>query len=372
MIELSIEGKLLWQLWIVSGVCYCMIQILLTHAWNRLPLHHRHKKAPTPFSVIIAAQNEAGNLTAFLPDVLNQNYPQYEVIVVLDRSQDESLTVLKDFQLTYPHLRYIDVQQLPNDWQGKKWALACGIHAAYHPVIALIDADCQPPSTWLTSINQHLDPNTSVIIGIGKYFERPGLLNLIIQLETAYTAFQYIGAACLGYPYMAVGRNLAYRKSFYQQYEGFSKFKERLSGDDDLLINRFANPNHTRPMITSDSFTYSQPHTSWNLWIKQKWRHVSASPAYTPFSKFLLSAFHLSHICFYLLFFVLLLFKKNIILLGTIFGIKIVLGWICMAIFLKKYSQLSLLKYYPLLDVFIFLYNLFIVPVGIIKKPEWK
>ncbi|TKS56826.1 glycosyltransferase [Mesohalobacter halotolerans] len=37
-----------------------------------------------PLSVIIAAKNEAQNLTANLPFILNQNYPQFEVIVVND------------------------------------------------------------------------------------------------------------------------------------------------------------------------------------------------------------------------------------------------------------------------------------------------
>ncbi len=56
-----------------------------------------------PLSVIICAKNEAENLRNNLPSVLNQDYPDYEVIVVNDCSEDETEYVLKELAQKYAH-----------------------------------------------------------------------------------------------------------------------------------------------------------------------------------------------------------------------------------------------------------------------------
>ncbi len=58
--------------------------------------------ANIPVSVIISARNEAVNLRQYLPAILQQNYPDYEVIVVNDCSYDESDLVLEEFEKGLP------------------------------------------------------------------------------------------------------------------------------------------------------------------------------------------------------------------------------------------------------------------------------
>ena len=55
------------------------------------------KKQLQPVSVIICARNEAENLKNFLPSVLEQDYPDFEVIVVNDCSEDNSYDILGKF-----------------------------------------------------------------------------------------------------------------------------------------------------------------------------------------------------------------------------------------------------------------------------------
>ena len=50
-----------------------------------------------PVSIIIAARNEEQNLIEFLPKIFEQDYPEFEIIVVNDRSWDESIDVLQAF-----------------------------------------------------------------------------------------------------------------------------------------------------------------------------------------------------------------------------------------------------------------------------------
>ena len=67
------------------------------------------KSEKEPISVIICARNEAENLKTFLPKVLEQNYPEFEVIVVNDCSEDDTETVLAELKLKYKQLKYTTI-----------------------------------------------------------------------------------------------------------------------------------------------------------------------------------------------------------------------------------------------------------------------
>ena len=108
------------------------------------------EKTKQPVSVIICARNEAENLRNFLPSVLEQDYPEYEVIVVNDCSEDNSYEVLGNYLLQYPHLRISNVNKDPKFTHNKKFAQFIGIKAAKNEILLFTDADCQPDSNkWL-------------------------------------------------------------------------------------------------------------------------------------------------------------------------------------------------------------------------------
>jgi glycosyltransferase involved in cell wall biosynthesis len=97
-----------------------------------------------PVSIIIAAKNEAKNLPQLIESLMNQTHPNYEVIIVNDRSTDDSLQLLSDASLKHEKLQFINVTALPPNWTGKKYALKKGIEAAKHDIVLLTDVDCIP------------------------------------------------------------------------------------------------------------------------------------------------------------------------------------------------------------------------------------
>ncbi len=325
-----------------------------------------------PISVIVAAHNEHKNLKALLPHLLNQQYSSYELIIVLDRCSDNSKDLLKNWQKKYPHLKMLEIEQTPKGWASKKWAITQGIALARYPHLAFTDADCHVKPHWLQHINNTFSKDTSVILGIGLYQRQAGLLNLLIRFETFYTAFQYIGMAAQGFPYMGVGRNLAYTKDFFYSHEGLTAFKGRLSGDDDLLVNAYAKAKKTKVMIAAGSHTFSEPEQSWRRWFRQKFRHLSASPAYSIHSKALLGIFHLAHLCFYAGLLVSLGFGLTNSLFFSLYMSRVIISWLLFVSVNQTIREKKLLYAYPVLDLLYFIYNLIVVPIGLTKKPEWK
>ena len=234
-----------------------------------------------PLSVVICARNEAENLARFLPAVMEQDYPSYEVVVVNDCSEDNTYDILGEMMNRYPHLRVSMIQRDPGFTHTKKLAMLIGIKAAKNEMLVFTDADCRPASpNWLREVAAATGPETDIVIGYGGYIAEKGLLNSYIRYETMFIGMQYFGMALAGKPYMGVGRNLAYRKSFFFDSGGFGPHNHIMSGDDDLFVNRNATGGNCNLMLSPDSFTLSAAHKSLGAWIKQKRRHFSAATYY--------------------------------------------------------------------------------------------
>ncbi|MEM6764322.1 MAG: glycosyltransferase [Bacteroidota bacterium] len=350
---------------------YVILFWSLVLAWLNIPLQVPPSATGVPISIIIAAHNEEGNLPILLPCLLAQLYPAFEVILVLDRCTDHSLRICQDFQAKDERIRIIRIEEPPSNWSPKKWAIHTAIHEAKYEWLAFTDADCTMGNRWLSTLAGHLKHH-QVVLGVGVYEEKSGLLNQFIQYETLYTAFQYIGAAKGGIPYMAVGRNLAYQKQFFTKHDGFLGVEEKLSGDDDLLINAYANTSQTACMIQPESLTYSVPKTTFSSWFWQKTRHVSASHSYSFMSKGLLALFHLSMVWFYMGILLTLVFNLTVSLVFTLYICRLIAcgtGWYLIR---QKLPRSTVLALFPLWEIFMCLYHLLIVPVGLILTPKWK
>jgi hypothetical protein len=107
----------------------------------------------------------------------------------------------------------------------------------------------------------------------------------MVSYDTLTIAMQYMGFAMLGFPYMGVGRNMAYRRSTFFRLKGFAGFLHVASGDDDLLINAFGKAHNTRIEPSLDAETLSLPKTTLRDWFYQKKRHLSTVDVYKSNSK---------------------------------------------------------------------------------------
>lgn len=336
----------------------------------RLPLHDpvSRKKTALPVSVIICAKNEASNLERFLPLVLEQDYPDYEVVVVNDCSTDRSEDLLAALCGRYKHLRYTTIPANEKFIHGKKLALTVGLKSASYDHVLLTDADCYPASDlWLQKMAANLSRNRKIVLGYGAYEKRKGLLNMLIRFETVFTAIQYLSYAIKGQPYMGVGRNLAYEKSLFFKNKGFAKHYHIPSGDDDLFINEIAVNTNTVVELSKESHTLSIPKTSFSEWIKQKQRHLSAGNHYKPGTRIRLAGELLSRVVFYSTAIILLLVSLWIWPVAVIFGIILLTRLVIFKLGLRRlheqYLLLPSLMFDPIMPLvlgIIWLSNIFV------------
>lgn len=325
-----------------------------------------------PISIIIASHNEAENLRQFLPSVLNQDYPTFEVIVINDRSVDDTDMIIAKFKGKYPNLKSTFIKDNGKLKHGKKLAITLGIKAAQYDYILLTDADCEPISNqWVKEMSKGFS-SSDIILGYGPYFQEDLLINRLIRFDTMFIALQYMSFAKAGFTYMGVGRNLAYKKDIFTRNRGLSSHSHIKSGDDDLFINEVANKNNVNIACHSNSFVYSVPENTLKFWVRQKQRHLSTFHLYKKTHQFLLAGEVFSRVFFYVLF--LLLISTNIsnYYFWSIVFVRMLLSFTILA---KSTSFFKEKKLFPLLIILDFIFpilNFFIyLEAKITEKKKW-
>lgn len=253
--------------------------------FRRLAFYKKRERACSyePVSVIVCARDAYEYLLDLIPVLLNQDYPDYEVVIVNDCSQDQTEEYLKDLARNNPKINLVNLTQNLNFFHGKKFPLSMGIKSARYDLLLLTDADCVPTnSQWIKEMVKAYDRDTEIVVAYGPYFERKGLLNKLIRFDTLYIAMQYLSLALAKKPYMGVGRNLSYRKSTFMKNKGFTSHYNIPSGDDDLFISQVANKKNTDVYIDAINRVESEPKRTWGTWIRQKKRHYSTGIKYKP------------------------------------------------------------------------------------------
>lgn len=211
-------------------IAYITANIGLSFSKNELPV--------TKLSILIPCRNEANNIGKCLRSIARQSLPmqQYEVIVIDDFSEDETVKIVSEFKNKLP------LTIIHNSMPGKKNALAIGINHAQYDCVITTDADCTMEKDWLKTM---------------LYSYEKGSLNMLcgpVNLKTDASFFQGLqqteSAAIVGIsatmlrkqmPATCNGANLMFSRQVFKQLNGYANHRQLASGDDDLLLHAFYN-----------------------------------------------------------------------------------------------------------------------------------
>lgn len=326
-----------------------------------------------PVSVIIAARNEYKNLSLHLPSILEQDYPDFEVVVVNDGSWDETEILLEEFQKRYTNLKV--VVRPANDFYdaGKKLAITLGIKGAKHERLLFTDADCRPVSRkWIQSMVAQAQGDT-LVLGYSPYTKAKGFLNRVIRADAYLTAMNYMGFALAGIPYMGVGRNLSYSKTTFFKIGGFRRHYSIASGDDDLFVNEVANKTNTVVCLEKNGVVESLPEPNWKLFWRQKRRHLYTGRRYKRVHKMLLVLQPVSYLMLMVASILLLVFHTWLYIVIVTLSFRVLLQFFIFRRSSQRLGQADLLVFIPLLEIFVVIMNGFIHIANASAKPnKWK
>ncbi len=210
-------------------------------------------------SVCVPARNEERDLEACLVSLLNQDYPDFEVIVVDDNSTDRTPEIIESLKERYPSLIPVRGAELPPDWYGKPFALHQAVENSRGDLLLFTDADpVFRPYALKTAVeemqNRSLDMLT-LLPGaeFGSFWER-AVQPLIFAFIAALARFGKVNdpesEAAMG-----IGAFLMIRREVYDRVGGHASLKQVIL--EDIGMGRLLKQAGARIRIANGREIYS-------------------------------------------------------------------------------------------------------------------
>lgn len=334
-----------------------------------------NKESLPGVSVVLTAHNDAAWLKENLVYLLEQDYPNFEVVVVDYLSQDDTPYVLKLLKDYYPHLKVVPFKEDVNLFQGKKYPLSIGIKSAKNDVLMLADPDCIPQDTqWLRGmVRGYTKKNTQIVLGFCGLKRNKTLLGALQQYDNLSYSTHYLGSALLGHPYTGSGRNLSYRRQFFFRQGGFIRHYSVASGSDDLFIYHNATKQNTAVALEADAIVSTECKRTFAQWHQQRIDRVATRSWHSLGSRLTEQILPLSNIAFYVAGISLLLHG------GLPWGmvlIAAVLKWawqiVAMAQPAKRFDAGMVYLAAPIMEIYFIVANTFLILTPLPSNRKFK
>ena len=307
---------------IVFGVCL-IVQLLYHWSFFTKVAFYKRNARPKlneelePVSIVLCARDAYEYLVDLIPALLKQDYPDFEIVVVNDCSDDETEEYLKDLERNEPRVKPVQLKQHLNFFNGKKFPLSMGIKSAKNDLIIFTDCNCMPVNDqWVRSVVNRYNNRTEIVIGYCPYVQKKSALNRIMRFDALQNGLLYLSAALCHHPYMGIGKNLSYRKELFYRKQGFISHYTTSVGDDDLFINQAATKKNTEVLIDPDNAILTWPPRNFRQWMRQKSGRYSTVRQYSARARMMLSLFYVSQFLFYASFIALMCLKPAFVITG--------------------------------------------------------
>jgi len=293
------------MLWL--GLLLLIIQLGFTY-W----VHRGLKKITLPatsnsiehsFSIIIAAHNEEACIAELLQRLCEQTYPsgKFEVILAADRCTDDTVAIARRFAQKL-NLTILDIQSVPDRFSPKKNALECAVKTAVHNRLLFLDADVLPTTQHIEVYNRYFSDDVNAVVGIMAFNPTQSFWQRFIVFEKLVSWCIAAAGIASGQAIISYGGNWGYTKEAFDAIGGFDDIQTSLSGDDDLLLQRFSRlPGRIVFCLNTNGWITMDYPKTFSEFLRQRRRHFSAGKRYQPLIQLGYLIYHLSNLLLWLL-----------------------------------------------------------------------
>ena len=365
---------LFWGLFYLILASYCTTILFFTQGWKKIVKYHPKLKSPdTVFlSVIIALRNEGHNISKIRSLIKSQNDErnQFEVILINDHSEDNTLRLIKNLAAENENVIALS---LPDNEYGKKAGIRKGIKSARGELLIFTDADCSVPTEWLRLYNSfYLEHNKpDMIIGLVDMVPADGVWEKCFRLDFLSLVISSAGATATHHPIFNNAANLGVKKSSVCSEEFLQN--QVASGDDVFLLHSFKSQKKRIEILKSqEHIVQSSPPKNLQEFLRQRIRWASKAGYYKDTDSIFVAWVVFLLNLFFIISSIVTLFTPGVVPLLVAFLIKTLVD---LNVFLSGKPFFNLKKEFFLIPVIELMYPLYIVFSAIMgkKKPFlWK
>jgi chlorobactene glucosyltransferase len=231
-------------------------------------------------SVIVAAKDEEDNIETCIRGLLDQDYPNFEVIAVDDRSRDRTPQILQrlleDSSAGRVPFRVITVKTLSDGWFGKNNAMREGVAVATGPWLLFTDADCRQTSRKTISMAMREAVATEAdFLSITPVLEARALWERIVQPVCSMALMIWFLPHRVNKPERktayANGAFMLMHRDCYDTIGGHERVRTQVN--EDIHMARFAKQAGLRLRVVENddlyrTRMYDTPRQAWRGWSR--------------------------------------------------------------------------------------------------------
>jgi cellulose synthase/poly-beta-1,6-N-acetylglucosamine synthase-like glycosyltransferase len=336
--------------------------------------------AKIKFSIIIPFRNEDENLPKLLASIAALNYPQslFEIILVDDDSEDESVSVIKTFLNTAcTNKNFINIIKNKRTTNSpKKDAITSAIAVAKFDWIITTDADCNLPKYWLDTFDECIQTQQpNCIVAPVTYHDTKSFFSRFQILDMLSLQGATIGGFGIRKPFLCNGANFGYRKTEFYNLNGFEGNTDIASGDDMFLLEKFTKhqPNRVIYLKSEKAIVKTNTVESISQLIQQRLRWASkTSESKNWVSKGIGFTIFIANLTCILLLPLLFFNVLSPRIALSLFIIKFSIDFLLLFKTLRFFKQETILQSYLLSSLLYPLFSVYIVLLSLVAPYRWK
>lgn len=216
-----------------------------------------------PVTILITAHNQLAELQRNLPKFLSQQYREYQVIVVCQSTDGDTLDYLKRLTAENPHLYHTFIPESSRYMSRKKLQVTLGVKASKYEWIILTEPSCRPAdNNWLTAMARKCHDSNHLVLGYTSLDEETAGVR---RFENIRKAYYVLRRAQHTFGYRSHMPNVAFRKSDFMREQGYQGNLELVRGEYDFLVNKYGQCGNTEIEIAEEAWLlHEEPTTkSW-------------------------------------------------------------------------------------------------------------
>lgn len=206
-----------------------------------------------PVTILITAHDNLPELERNLHTFLEQKYPaDYQVVVVCQSSDGETIDFLKRQSSENPHLYYTFIPESSRYMSRKKLQITVGVKAAKYEWILLTEPACMACNEdWLASMTRQCQEPNHLVLG---YVSTEESCKSVRRFDMIRKAYYLLRRAQRSYGYRTNMPNVIFRKSDFMREQGYQGNLEYVRGEYDFLVNKYAAFGDTAVELDCDAW----------------------------------------------------------------------------------------------------------------------
>lgn len=239
---------------------------------RRLLVRGREAGANPSLSVIVPAKNEQFALPRLLESFEAQDTSDFEVVLVNDRSTDETASIMEGFRSRHAdRVQVVTLTEAPEGGNPKQNALAHGSAVATGEILLLTDADCIVPPSWVSHTARYFaDERVGVVFGPVYPDDLRSWLAQYQSFDHVFRYFYTAGSAGIGNATGGFGNNLSVRRAALDGVGGFAGLRHSVTEDAELISEvRDLRTWQIRAHTARRATVHPEPQRTFGAFLKQ-------------------------------------------------------------------------------------------------------